>query len=124
MACFQYQDDARAFQRALAERLARFGLELHPKKMRLIEFGRFARHNRQRRGLGKPETFEFQGVTHVCSRRWRDGKFTVRRFTIARRQRAKLKEIRRDLMRDRFLPVAHQGRQLRRIIRGVVNFKR
>ena len=122
VACFQYQDDAQAFREALAERLARFGLELHPVKTRLIEFGRFARSNRQRRGLGKPETFEFLGFTHVCARRRSDGKFTVHRYTIARRQCAKLKEIRRKLMRKRFLPVACQGRWLARIIQGVVNY--
>lgn len=122
VACFQYDDDAEAFREALAERLARFGLVLHPVKTRLIEFGRFAQRNRQRRGLGKPETFEFLGFTHVCARRRGDGKFTVRRFTIARRQRAKLKEIRRELMRKRFLPVACQGQWLGRIVRGVVNY--
>src|SRR6186997_2972407 len=65
---FQYEEDARRFLDELRERFARFGLELHPDKTRLIEFGRAAAIDRRRRGLGKPETFDFLGFTHICAR--------------------------------------------------------
>src|SRR5271169_2258414 len=78
---FQYQTDADRFLENLRERLAKFGLELHPDKTRRIEFGRFAEENRRRRGEGKPETFDFLGLTHI-SGRTRTGAFTVRRKTI------------------------------------------
>jgi hypothetical protein len=64
-------------------------LELHPDKTRLIEFGRYAAERRRARGLGKPETFDFLGFTHICGKR-RDGRFWVRRITISKRMRAKL----------------------------------
>ena len=63
---FEHRADAVRFQKELGERLAKFGLELHPEKTRLIEFGRFAISNRRERGKGKPETFDFLGFTHTC----------------------------------------------------------
>lgn len=51
---FQKEQDARAMHRALAQRLADFGLKLHPQKTRVIEFGRFASESRAGRGLAKP----------------------------------------------------------------------
>ena len=65
---FEHQGDARQFLRDLRERFAKFSLELHPGKTRLIEFGRFAARDRRARGLGKPETFGFLGC---ASRDWR-----------------------------------------------------
>jgi hypothetical protein len=65
---FQHQDDAVRFQQELRERLKQFSLELHPDKTRLIEFGRYADEQRERRGLGKPETFDFLGFKHICSK--------------------------------------------------------
>ena len=76
---FQYEEDAQRFLDELRERFARFGLELHPDKTRLIEFRRAA-IDRRRRGLGKPETFDFLGFTHICARA-RSGRFWVRRIT-------------------------------------------
>ena len=80
---FQYLDDARQFLSELRERFAKFNLELHPDKTRLIEFGRFAAQNRRKRGLGKPETFDFLGFTHLCGKT-RNGRFWLRRITIKR----------------------------------------
>ena len=87
---FETEQDAQAFLVELRERFARFGLELHPDKTRLIEFGRNADWTRRRRGAGRPETFHFLGFTHICART-RKGWFTVKRITIAKRMRAKLK---------------------------------
>jgi RNA-directed DNA polymerase len=114
---FEYQEDAQRFLAELRERFAKFGLELHPEKTRLIEFGRFAATNRQARGLGKPETFDFLGFTHICAK-MRDGRFWVRRITVAKRMRAKLREVKDQLKRRRHQPVPEQGRWLASVVRG------
>jgi len=89
---FQHQTEADRFLENFRERLGTFGLELHPEKTRRIEFGRFAEHNRERRGEGKPETFDFLGFTHICGKNGL-GRFLVRRTTIRKRMRAKLREV-------------------------------
>ena len=63
---FQHQDDAERFPEQLRERQGKFGLELHPEKTRLIEFGRYTAERTKKRGEGKPETFHFPGFTHIC----------------------------------------------------------
>src|SRR5271165_2473289 len=93
---FQHRAEAERFLKDLRERLSKFGLELHPDKTRLIEFGRFAEENRTRRGEGKPETFDFLGFTHISGND-RNGRFTVKRMTIRKRMRAKLQEIKQQL---------------------------
>jgi RNA-directed DNA polymerase len=117
IAGFEHLGDARQFLRDLRERFARFALELHPGKTRLIEFGRFAAANRQKRGAGKPETFDFLGFTHICGKT-RAGRFQVRRITISKRMRAKLKEVKDQLKQRRHEPVPEQGRWLGSVIRG------
>jgi group II intron reverse transcriptase/maturase len=114
---FEQQDDARRFLADLRERLVKFGLELHPDKTRLIEFGRFAAQNRQARGLGKPETFDFLGFTHICAT-MRDGRFWVRRITISKRMRAKLREVKDELKVRRHQPIPDQGQWLASVVRG------
>src|SRR5258705_2747324 len=89
---FQHQTEADRFLENFRERLGTFGLELHPDKTRRIEFGRFAEQNRKRRGEGKPETFDFLGFTHICGKNGL-GRFMVRRTTIRKRMRAKLREV-------------------------------
>ena len=120
--CFQYETDGQAFKRALEQRLAKFKLKLHPRKTKLIEFGRFAIGTYRQKNLGKPETFDFLGFTHICGRRRKDGKFTLRRQTIAKRQRAKLNEIRQWLKRNRHKPIKDQGEKLRSVILGAMNY--
>ena len=95
----------------------RFHLELHPEKTRLIEFGRYAAERRQRRGQGKPETFDFLGLTHMCGTT-RKGKFTVRRKTIARRLRKKLQEVKQTLRRRMALAHPAAGAWLRAVLLG------
>jgi RNA-directed DNA polymerase len=114
---FEYRQDAERFLGELRERFAKFGLELHPDKTRLIEFGRFAAGNRRKRGLGKPETFDFLGFTHICGKT-RTGRFGLRRFTISKRLRAKLSEVKTELMRRRHLSVPEQGTWLASVVRG------
>ncbi len=74
VAGFEHQADAQQFLSDLRERLAKFGLELHPDKTRLIEFGRNAARARAARGVGKPETFDFLGFTHFCGKT-KNGRF-------------------------------------------------
>ena len=114
---FQHQRDARRFLADLRQRMARFGLELHPDKTRLIEFGRFAAENRAARGLGKPETFGFLGFTHVCGKT-RGGWFQVKRVTIAKRLRAALRKVKDQLRSRMHLPIPEQGRWLASVMRG------
>jgi group II intron reverse transcriptase/maturase len=114
---FEDEQDARGFLAELRERFAKFGLELHPDKTRLVEFGRHADWKRARRGLGKPETFDFLGLTHICARS-RRGRFWIKRITIAKRMRAKLREIKIELKRRRHQPIPEQGRWLQSVVRG------
>ena len=121
IAGFEHQDDAERFLADLRDRLARFGLEVHPEKTRLIEFGRFAAERRQQRGLGKPETFEFLGFTHICAKT-RTGRFTLKRVTSKKRMATKLSEVKAELMQRRHLPIPDQGRWLASVIRGHCNY--
>ncbi len=114
---FEYQRDAERFLVELRERLARFKLELHPEKTRLIQFGRFAAHDRAAQGLGKPETFDFLGLTHICAKS-RGGRFMLKRITISKRMRSKLHEVKDQLHRGRHRPVPEQGRWLASVVRG------
>lgn len=115
---FQHRWDAEAFRRALEERLRRFGLELHPDKTRLLRFGRYAHEARAREGKGKPETFDFLGFTHYCTRARRNGWFVVGRRTIAKRLRAQLAEIKEQLRRRLHRPLHETGQWLSRVLRG------
>jgi len=121
IAGFQYQTDADRFLENLRERLAKFGLELHPDKTRRIEFGRFAEENRRRRGEGKPETFDFLGFQHISGKN-RLGRFTVRRKTIRKRMRAKLRKLKRELHRRMHDPIAQTGRWLQSVVQGYFNY--
>jgi Reverse transcriptase (RNA-dependent DNA polymerase) len=94
---FEDRIEAEQFLEAFRGRLAKFGLELHPEKTRLIEFGRFAAQDRERRGEGKPETFTFLGFTHLCGKRRSNGAFTVGRKTAKKRMVAKLHAIKAEL---------------------------
>jgi RNA-directed DNA polymerase len=114
---FQHQRDAQRFLTDLRDRLARFGLELEASKTRLIEFGRFAAHNRKARGEAKPETFDFLGFKHICSKT-RNGRFMLKRITVAKRMQAKLREVKDELRRRRHLPIPVQGQWLGSVVRG------
>jgi group II intron reverse transcriptase/maturase len=114
---FQHESDARRFHEELRERFRKFNLELHADKTRVIEFGRFATERRERRGEGKPETFNFLGFTHICDKT-RRGKFIVLRQTIAKRMAAKLTSLKETLRRRMHHPVAEVGRWLAQVLSG------
>ena len=117
VAGFQFRGDAERFWREVSERLGEFGLKMHPEKTRLIEFGRFARENRSRKGEGKPQTFDFLGFTHCCGTT-RKGKFMVLRLTSAKRLRAKLQAVKIELRRRMHHPIPAQGQYLRAVVAG------
>ena len=114
---FQKEQDGAAMHKALAERLAKFGLKLHPQKTRVIEFGRFARESRESRGLPKPETFDFLGFTHIASIA-RGGKFQLKRRTSRKKRRAKLARIKEECEPRRHHRVADQHRWLSQVLDG------
>jgi group II intron reverse transcriptase/maturase len=114
---FEHRHEAERFLSELRERFAQFGLELHPDKTRLIEFGRFADRNRRGRGDGKPESFDFLGFTHACGKT-RRGKFTVLRQTMRKRWQAKLREVKTELRRRLHDPIPEQGAYLRAVLLG------
>ena len=105
---FQHENDARRFLDEMRERLQKFALTLHPEKTRLIEFGRYAAERRKRRGLGKPETFNFLGFTFICGKT-RQGKFQVKRKTRRDRMRAKLRMIKEEMWRRMHQPIPDRG---------------
>src|SRR4051794_16055179 len=118
---FQHEEDARRFLDEMRERLREFALSLHPEKTRLIEFGRFAAERRKRRGLGKPETFNFLGFTFICGKT-RAGKFQIKRKTRADRMRAKLKMIKEEMWRRMHKPIPDQGKWLWYVVKGYFNY--
>jgi RNA-directed DNA polymerase len=118
---FEHRSDAERFYAELRERLAKFALELHPEKTRLVEFGRSAASSRARRDLGPPDTFDFLGFTHICAKS-RSGHFLLRRHTMRKRLRAKLLEVKAELQRRRHSPIPEQGRWLGAVVRGHANY--
>ena len=114
---FAHEVDARRFWDAMRKRFEEFALSLHPEKTRLIEFGRQAANRRERSGLGRPETFNFLGFTHICGRS-RHGKFLLKRKSRRDRMRGKLKEIKEEMRRRMHQPIPEQGRWLAQVVRG------
>lgn len=118
---FQYEDDAKKFLHDLIERLNRFNLNLNSEKTRLIEFGRFAISDRLKRGQRKPETFDFLGFTHSCSKSKR-GRFFIRRKTIKKKFIKKYKEVKQELRERMHDNVKETGAWLRSVITGYQNY--
>jgi RNA-directed DNA polymerase len=114
---FQREGDARAMREALADRLAKFGLELHPDKTRVLQFGRFARQDRERDGSPRPETFDFLGFTHIAGVD-RRGRFQLKRRTSRKKRAAKLAKLSEEMRRRRHHAVAQQHAWLSSVLRG------
>src|SRR5882724_9875314 len=118
---FQHESDARRFLDEMRERLQEFSLSLNTEKSRLIEFGRHAAENRKRRGLGRPETFNFLGFSFICGKT-RRGKFLVKRKSRPDRMRSKLAAIKQELRRRMHEPVPQQGKWLKQVVTGYFNY--
>ena len=119
---FEHREEAERFLRDLGERMRKFGLELHPDKTRLIEFGRHAERNRKQRGEKKPESFDFLGFTHLCGKTSKQGHFMVLRKTAGKRMRAKLRQIKQQLLARKHDPVQQTGEWLRSVVQGYFNY--
>jgi RNA-directed DNA polymerase len=115
---FEHREDAERFWDELRGRLAKFGLELNAEKTRLIEFGRHAARSRKAQGLGKPETFQFLGFTHICATTRKSGRFKLRRITDSKRVRRKLLAVKREMAKRMHHPVPEQGRWLASVLSG------
>jgi RNA-directed DNA polymerase len=122
VAGFEHRADAERFLHEWKGRLQKFGLELHPDKTRLIEFGRHAAENRKLHGEGKPEVFNFLGFTHICGKTRTTGRFIVKRRTIRKRLSGKLGELKEELRRRWHQPVAEVGKWLRSVVQGYFNY--
>jgi RNA-directed DNA polymerase len=118
---FQYETDARAMTRALAERLAKFGLQLHPDKTRVLCFGRFAQRDCRRDGRTRTETFDFLGFTHICGQ-GPGGRFILIRRTSRKKRRAKLAGLRSEMRKRAHDPPPEQFRWLASVLRGHYNY--
>ena len=121
VAGFEHEEEARRFLDALKARFEKFALTLHPEKTRIVEFGRHAADNRKRRGLGKPETFNFLGFTFICGKS-RAGHFQLKRKSRRDRVQAKLKEIKKELQRRMHDAIPEQGKWLRQVVTGFFNY--
>jgi RNA-directed DNA polymerase len=121
IAGFEHEADARRFLDAMRVRFAGFALSLHPDKTRLLEFGRHAAANRRKHGLGKPETFDFLGFTHICGKSRRGG-FLLKRKSRRDRMRAKLRAIKEELRKRMHQPIPEQGQWLRPVVAGFFNY--
>ena len=118
---FEHEADARRFLDKMRERLGKFALTLHPEKTRLIEFGRHAADSRKRRGLGKPETFNFLGFTFISGKSRRGG-FLVKRKSRRDRMRAKLQAIKQELRQRMHQPIPQQGKWLKQVVAGYFRY--
>jgi hypothetical protein len=114
---FELLADAKRFLSEMRLRMEPFGLSVHPHKTRLIEFGRHAARRRAKRGLGKPETFNFLGFTHICGHT-RRGKFALQRLTRRDRMQLALRRLTEELHRIRHQAIPQQGAWLRQVLRG------
>jgi group II intron reverse transcriptase/maturase len=119
---FEHEHEAKAFLHDLHERLRAFELALHPDKTRLIRFGRHAAKQRATLGEGKPETFDFLGFTHFCTRSRKWGSFVIGRKTMKKRMRAKLKAVKVELRKHMHDPIAETGAWLKQMLQGHLNY--
>src|SRR5664279_419101 len=122
VAGFEQRADAERFLQEWKDRLQKFGLDLHPDKTRLIEFGRHAAENRKQRGEGKPEVFNFLGFTHMCGKTRKSGRFIVQRKTIRKRLSAKLNELKEELRQRWHQPTAEVGKWLKSVVQSYFNY--
>lgn len=119
--CFQNPDEAELFYYELQERLSKFGLEIAENKSKILEFGRFAEQNREQRGESKPETFDFLGFTHYCSKS-KQGWFRVKRKTSRKKQTAKIAKMKIWIRQRMHKPLKETIKTLNRKLIGHYNY--
>ena len=116
--CFQNKWEAEEFYLRLIERFRKFGLELALEKTKILEFGRFAKHNRAKRGLGKPETFDFLGFTFYCSENGKKEFFRCKVKTSKKKFRSKVKTMKEWIKDNRIMPVSDLIKKINQKLRG------
>lgn len=116
--CFQNKWEAEQFYLKLIERFKKFGLEPALEKTKILEFGRFAKENRAKRGLGKPETFDFLGFTFYCSENGKKGFFRCKVKTSSKKFRSKVKSMKEWIKNNRLMPVGELIKKINQKIRG------
>lgn len=116
--CFQNKWEAEEFYQNLIERFAKFGLELALDKTKILEFGRFARQNRSKRGLRKPETFDFLGFTFYCSEDGKKQFFRCKVKTSNKKLRSKIKTMKEWIKNNRTMPVEELIKKINQKLRG------
>ncbi len=119
---FEHKGEAEAFLEKLKQRFAQFQLQLHPKKTKLVRFGRFADEQCKKLGIRKPGTFEFLGFTHICTRTYPNRHFAVKRITAKKRMCRALKAIKETLMQRRHEPIPVIGEWIKSSVQGYFNY--
>ena len=119
----QKERDIRWLHEALQRRFSDHGLTLHPKKTKVIEFGRSAHRRRRRRGEGgQPATFDFLGFTHISQQAGPGRPCKLLHITSRKKRNAKLKTIRAELRLKRHFSLEDQHRWLCAVLRGHANY--
>lgn len=116
--CFQHKWEAEKFYKELIERFNKFGLELALEKTKILEFGKFAKENRERRGLGKPETFDFLGFTFYCSENSNKSYFRCKVKTSKKKYRSKVKAMKQWIKLNRNMPISELIKKINQKLRG------
>ena len=116
--CFQNKWEAEAFYGRLIERFKRFGLEVALDKTKILEFGRFAKRNREMRGDGKPETFDFLGFTFYCSENGNNRFFRCKVKTSRKKFQSKVKAMKEWIKGNRTMPVGNLIKKINQKLRG------
>lgn len=116
--CFQNKWEAEEFYLKLTERFKKFGLELALEKTKILEFGRFAKENRAKRGLEKPETFDFLGFMFYCSEAGDKGFFRCKVKTSKKKFRSKVKTMKEWIKKNRIMPVGEMIKKINQKLRG------
>ncbi|WP_315079829.1 reverse transcriptase domain-containing protein [uncultured Clostridium sp.] len=116
--CFQYKWEAEKFYKELIERFKKFGLELALEKTKILEFGRFAKENRKRMGLDKPETFDFLGFTFYCSENSSKSYFRCKVKTSKKKYRSKVKTMKQWIKYNRNMPISELIKKINQKLRG------
>jgi group II intron reverse transcriptase/maturase len=120
--CFQNQWEAETFYNDLIERFAKFGLEIAPDKTKILEFGRFAAKNREKRKEDKPETFDFLGFIFYCGQDSEKKFFRCRVKSSSKRMRRKIRETKEWIKLNRTMKVSDIIRKLNQKLRGYYQY--
>lgn len=120
--CFQHRDEAEKTYNLLKARLKQLGLEFAEDKTRLIEFGRFASENCKKNGKNKPETFDFLGFTHYCSKSQDGKRFRVKRQTSKKKFKQKVQEFKVWIKENRNRPLKEIMATVRKKLIGHFNY--